>query len=126
MARYMNSQNVADSILSMARLNDGDPYRTGYYAGLDRALEIIAAEPTADVAEVKRGEWESVAERLPDRGEYLCTYRGEVFIAEYRNGFWSARSNKIGSALWGVTHWMPIPDPPDNNNTALNSATGKG
>ncbi len=56
MARYIDAEKAVMTALSLTRLYDSD-YQRGFYDGMDRTLEIIADEPTADVAEVKRGEW---------------------------------------------------------------------
>ena len=53
--------------------------------------------------------WIPVAERLPERGQEVIIFceRTQPNIFSYH--FWSAEYNS-----WkGVTHWMPLPNPPN-------------
>lgn len=85
-------------------------------------------------------EWISVKDRLPaDGGRILVTVRNKtpieenfnavgVFFATYQSGKivvfndkeWNAvylpeiDSDKLFSGLWRVTHWMPLPDIPED------------
>ena len=67
--------------------------------------------------------WIPVTERLPQsEGTYLvCTNRGSVYASHFypefvfRDGYvrepqWSQRGNVT------VTHWMPLPEPPKEDN----------
>lgn len=58
--------------------------------------------------------WIPVSERLPNDGEFVLTYKnGQFEVQEYekrRNGWIS------GGWFWSlctVTHWMPLPEPPE-------------
>ena len=58
--------------------------------------------------------WIPVSERLPNDGEFVLTYKnGQFEVQEYekrRNGWIS------GGWFWSlctVTHWMPMPEPPE-------------
>lgn len=65
-------------------------------------------------------EWISVKERLPVVPEIplsqYATDNGEGFLAYFCDGyidictFW-AREQRFGEE--GVTHWMPLPEPPE-------------
>ena len=61
-------------------------------------------------------EWVSVKERLPDIGAPVIVCREQDkgrFVVEqgYRrlNGFWKV----FGANTKRVTHWMPMPEPPE-------------
>ena len=64
----------------------------------------------------RKQEWISVEERLPDKdGEYL-TWDGLIYFLIWFNaslGLWNvSESGDTSSAIRGVTHWMPLPEPP--------------
>lgn len=78
----------------------------------------LANAESAQPAE-RAGEWVSVEERLPDEADpVLCRVEGDLpTVGFYRShdkplhwaaGWWS----RNGHALAGVTHWMPLPPPP--------------
>lgn len=56
--------------------------------------------------------WVPCSERMPDNGvEVLVAVWPSVYIAEREDGEWWA-VDRTPSALGGVTHWMPLPQPP--------------
>ena len=83
---------------------------------LEQVLYDIQHVPTL----TPPNEWVSVEERLPDnKGEYLVAYHPCIwdFVSdEICVGFDSFR----GKTTWAkkkyqrVTHWMPLPEPPDS------------
>lgn len=61
-----------------------------------------------------KGEWISVEERLPEEGTRVLgyDYMGNVvcyFVYGTRYWFEDGWNSAKG---WGVTHWMPLPEPP--------------
>lgn len=75
-------------------------------------------------------EWISVNDRLPEtNGNYIVTacdegcpygegiwYGTVVVCAEYYKGDWVWYEGSQEYSLEGiVTHWMPLPEPPENN-----------
>lgn len=62
-------------------------------------------------------EWISVEDRLPEDGQYVHVYLSYgkqatcVFFAD-RNSF--VDSLRFQHSNGGVTHWMPLPEPPKN------------
>ena len=78
-------------------------------------------------------EWVSVEERLPEgNGEYIVTacdegcpagegiwYDTVVVFAEYYDGCWTWNDGTEYDLTDIVTHWMPLPAPPDKGNNVL-------
>ena len=67
-------------------------------------------------AHIDRSEWISVKERLPERFEHVLVYckkhRGDIFVScgyRYDNTGWYVD----GIYTTVVTHWMPLPEPPE-------------
>ena len=64
--------------------------------------------------------WIPVSERLPEEdqevlvwnggGQCLKPWQGHV-LCEYRNGEW--RESQESDLYPGITHWMPLPAPPE-------------
>jgi hypothetical protein len=87
-------------------------------------LNRINTAPTIDAAPVMR--WISVTEQLPVAGRHVLIYRangrvsiGHMLLLEagldmnnwYKDGV--AKFHDVTSyRLVGVTHWMPLPEPP--------------
>ena len=86
-------------------------------------LEDVAFQPTL----TPPNEWVSVEERLPEgNGEYIVTacdegcpvgegiwYDTVVVFAEYYDGCWTWNDGTEYDLTDIVTHWMPLPVPPD-------------
>ena len=59
-------------------------------------------------------EWIPVDERLPPEETRLLAYDGDkVFESEYWNGNWEWCAD--------VTHWMPLPEPPEVTQSAADA-----
>lgn len=100
-----------------------DPRRCG--------LELCTAVDVAISALREQPHWISVEERLPDeKGEYL-TYDQWGYGAVIKTAYWTPKYDGFdeylrGRAIWhnydseygcyeltGITHWMPLPEPPE-------------
>lgn len=118
----------ADDLSRLVKKSLGTPgygdYYSGYDAALNTVLDYIADAPTAPAY----GQWVNVKDRLPEgNGEYIVTACDEgepyderiwgdtvVVCAEYYNEAWTWQENGTEYSLDGiVTHWMPLPEPPD-------------
>ena len=121
------------------RLIDADELKRSFNKLCDRfgedfhisAIETeIDAAQTVDAADVMRGMWISVKDRLPDsNGLYIVTacdegcsagegiwYDTVVVTAEYYDGIWTWFEGGSEYDLSGiVTHWMPLPEPPEED-----------
>lgn len=90
----------------------------------DWVQSAIATAPTVPVG----GDWVNTKDRLPERnGTYIVTACDEgepydmiiwndtvVVCAEYYKGCWTWEENNTEYSLDGiVTHWMPLPEPPE-------------
>lgn len=66
------------------------------------AMEVYAAQ--------FKPKWIPVTERLPENRTYVmvCNYNG-YDIAEYKHGCFFIGLDKVDC----VTHWMPLPTPPE-------------
>ena len=59
--------------------------------------------------------WISVENELPrEDGFYLCWENPYIYIGHYDDYGFSVKSDDTGG-FEDVTHWMPLPDPPDEN-----------
>ena len=87
-----------------------------WFDGMANASEIIGALPSA---EPKHGKWIPVAEKLPQYGNYLVSFKTDVetdigtFNPE--TGLWSACDADgfyyVASRGLEVVAWMPLPTP---------------
>lgn len=68
----------------------------------------------AALLEAAQPKWISVDERLPDEpGEVLACVYGRICIAWYSNRYFETPSGMVFYACENaVTHWMPLPEPP--------------
>lgn len=66
-------------------------------------------------------EWTSVEERLPNKeGEYLCFVKGHgIRIRKFADWIRNSRMRwwSNGAETKKVTHWMPLPEPPNKSST---------
>ena len=96
----------------------GQPGNGDYYYGYDAALcavqDLIADTPTL----TPPNEWVSVDERLPGvSGNYICAVKDKNGSVWTIPAEWSLEM-KMWIGAFGeikniVTHWMPLPAPPD-------------
>ena len=60
-------------------------------------------------------QWISVKDRLPEqKGDYLCVCEsGEISVGYFSKWIigYGFETQEVGQGL--VTHWMPLPDPPE-------------
>ena len=86
----------------------------GMISTIDDILDIIEAFPTL----TPQNEWVSVEERLPGAsGNYICAAKDKIGCAWTIPGEWNVEMKtwfgEFGEIKNVVTHWMPLPAPPD-------------
>ena len=87
-------------------------YKNGYERGYKDATDIIVG-----------GKWIPVSERLPEGDKVVLCYKadrgikfGILLDATYADGV-QAFKDKDRAFAFGVTHWMPLPEPPKEDET---------
>lgn len=86
-----------------------------------RILHLLDDAPTIDPAP----QWIPVTERLPEKHTIVLCYKdgqrrlGYYIGAEYGKGVAAFRHPK-DQFSFGVTHWMPLPKPPEMDGGAEN------
>ena len=85
----------------------------GYDLGIKAALRVVKKTPAVN-------RWISCSEMMPDNGVAVLVYTGEnnfkVWLAEYSKYMevWTLAGNYIPIKKNAVTHWMPMPEPPES------------
>jgi hypothetical protein len=74
------------------------------------AATILAAAPPVDG-------WQPIETAPRDGGDILLTYGGDDCTVARPNGDGSFDDGDFRDHLIGFTHWMPIPQPPNNERT---------
>lgn len=52
-------------------------------------------------------EWISAKDRLPEYGQKVLVYPSSYFVTLDKHG-WTGNNGSMA----GITHWMPLPEPP--------------
>lgn len=99
---------AADAIEDLQKQLEGS-YNSGYTHGLDDAAEV-------DLVKKMSYWWIPVTERLPDHRTTCLIVDDGVVVVGWRNliGEWY---DVAGDRLKYVTHWMPLPEPPESEGT---------
>ena len=95
----------------------GIPFFRGRWQGVNfeydieaRGMEVYAYPP----ANIDWEAWVSVEERLPGDNERVIAYRpNEADVSAYKYCVMWGWSVKMSMKHRGISHWMPLPEPPD-------------
>jgi hypothetical protein len=98
----------------------------GYITGLAPDVLVDVEDPFKMAVEIssyvkkelaeleKATAWIPVTERLPEEDvEVWCAYKSNVFTAYFKDGSWWVEINDEDECEINVTHWMPLPQPPE-------------
>ena len=89
--------------------DDTMKYARGGMTSLDYLMEIQRLEN-----ELKKYDWVSVKDRLPNEDEAVMVYNAKLDSMYVDCPLYLGEPKLHFDA--GVTHWMPLPQPPTNKN----------
>jgi transcription elongation factor Elf1 len=78
-----------------------------------RPIEDDLRKRIAELEEAQR--WIPVSERLPEENQQILSTDGKEFYLDYY-ARWEGKDNPpcfCDGLSWAVTHWMPLPEPPE-------------
>lgn len=113
MARAINIQPIIEEIQSSLEIPSYSEHDDGFDDGLKYVLDLIEKAPTL----TPPNEWVSVEERLPGvSGNYICAVKDKNGSVWTIPAEWSLEM-KMWIGAFGeikniVTHWMPLPKSP--------------
>ena len=114
MARMIDGDKLVENLRLIATCWSISPYvsKEKHNGAIDMFREVEREVKKAP-ALTPPNEWVSVEERLPPLKQNVLAYSPESGIAEadYADGVWM--QYRWSSVMDGVTHWMPLPAPPD-------------
>ena len=76
------------------------------------ALDLLKEQPAKDTNVPSK--WISVKKKLPENTDtVLIAHKGGVSFGWYNGRYWERGANTNHRPLETVTHWMPLPEPPE-------------
>ena len=89
-----------------------------------RDVNLPEVRQTINIRGEEMTEWISVEDRLPDRDtigkKYLIWFiplsensTPSIAFGYWQGGWWIVPSATVGIDEYKITHWMPLPDPPE-------------
>lgn len=117
MSRAIDSENLY-KFLTDQRVNETGAFAKGVNKGINIARSALRNEQIAPTI-TPPNEWVSVEDRLPTPGERVIATDGQFVGEGYLDS--CCRWFRYGGFEWrffdierDVTHWMPLPEPPDS------------
>lgn len=117
----------ADAVIKELEKDLADDRYNAFEKAIGRALiRLLSSEkllPTIKAEPVRHGLWIPFSQKLPENHqEVLCyshdEYGDEIFVDVYISpedcDYWLPSSLKKGLREGTVTHWMPLPEPPES------------
>lgn len=80
---------------------------------LDKPVVRYVPESAKAEAQPAGTEWVSVEERLPEDAFTRLVFATFRTVAYYEDGSWWRTGGLGAERFEGVTHWMPLPPPPE-------------
>lgn len=109
-------------IITMAK-NAADAWRgTDTYHQAAQIIDMLVSELEGEPTLTPPNEWVSVEERLPEESDGMVLFtNGKAVTSGYRNHMFRmsgeegiyAPAIRKGGGYMRVTHWMPLPAPPE-------------
>ena len=109
--RLIDANGILRSIDVNGSAYDGSEYQA-YKAGVEYVRSLIEDAPAINPEFMRpEEEWISVKDRLPEKDEYVLCFCniGDGFQAIFN----FTKERKFNGTA--VTHWMPLPKPPEVN-----------
>lgn len=102
----MVNLTTEEAIKELSRYTDQE-----FYTPQNRAAHQMAIEA------LERGRWIPIEERLPDRSNLVValTSGGDTLIARHDQYGWLIYGGRVVESGRPITHWMPLPDPPEKD-----------
>lgn len=81
----------------------------------DPADTIAAALDEYRKVESREG-WIKCSDEYPEQEQTVLVYDkgGNIFKCHHKHGFW--RDFRVGNSHHEITHWQPLPEPPQENS----------
>ena len=99
-----------------AKLKAEIEQRADHESYLSQEFANTYYEKNARIAELEaERRWIPVSERLPEENQQILSTDGKEFYLDYY-ARWEGKDNPpcfCDGLSWAVTHWMPLPEPPE-------------
>ena len=110
MARAIDADIFIRDLTAMKKMYDA--------IELDGMIKALKEAPTIE----PKQEWISVKDRLPEEGKRVFIYYDDygatsMTIGLYRNSVYGEcwLANMVEISMKSITHWMPLPEPPERD-----------
>lgn len=110
MSRAIDSENLYKFLTDQC-VNETGAFAKGVNKGLNIARSALRNEQIAPTL-TPQNEWVSVEERLPEEKQRVIV-RCERVGTSVGWILWGNWMTDIGPGAGKVTHWMPLPEPPE-------------
>lgn len=107
--RLIDAEELVKEILSQTYIFDTE-YLKGMMKEREIMLERIKDTPTIEARE----QWISVKDRLPDKAGWYLVFRTKHTHAE--TAFFKGKTFPLDNHYGTITHWMPLSEPPKEEN----------
>ena len=111
--RAIDAVQVLHNINLHHRPTPVSEFESGFNDGLNQAMWEITHAPTL----TPPNEWVSVEDRLPASGQNVIATNGsdvgEAWYASLSRSWYRYNGLEWNRICREVTHWMPLPEPPD-------------
>ncbi len=118
------SMYAVDAVAAIAEVRGWNACRAAMLHGAEPVSQTYKLSALAGNSPVTPARWISCSERMPEDTKMLLAFSQGQIVAAYWNWVMSPIDYKkyraftylSGNILDGVTHWMPLPEPPQEVN----------